>query len=93
MSLEWALAESDPESLELLLALVGPEAPPVEGLRRKVLRLRALLESMLVGKLVLVSMLVPVPVPDVAPMVRPPVPAYRTARVTEAPSVDPPPFR
>ena len=44
VSPEWAPAELDPKSPELLLALVGLEAPPIEGSRRKVLRSLALLE-------------------------------------------------
>ena len=93
MSSEWAPGGSDPELPELLLALVGPESPPTKGSRRKVLRLREFLESTQAGKLVPVSRLVPVPVPDVATMVRPPVPAFRAARVVEDPSADPLPFR
>ena len=71
VSPEWAPAESDSESLELLPAPVGLEAPPVEGSGRKVLRLRALLEWMLAGKLVLVLLLVSDPVPGIARMARP----------------------
>ena len=80
MSPEWAPAELDPESSELLPASVVPKAPPVEGSRWKVLRSRALLESMLTGKSVLVSLLVLDPIPDIARMARPPILAYRTKR-------------
>ena len=85
MSPEWARAESDLESMKLLPAPVGPEAPPIEGWRRKVLRSQALLESMLAGKPVSVSLLVPNSVPSVAQMAWPPVLAYRTKGVREAP--------
>ena len=85
MSPEWAPAESDPESPELLLAPIGPEAPLVEGSGRKVLQSRALLESMLAGKSIPVLTLIPDLVRGVARMVRPPVLAYRTEGVRKAP--------
>ena len=77
MSPEWVPAESDPESPELLPTLVGPKAPLVKGSGRKVLRLRALLESMLAGKFVPVLTLVLDPVLGVAQMARPPILTYR----------------
>ena len=93
VSPEWALGVSDPEPPELLLAPVDPEAPPIEESGRKVLRSQALLESMLAGKSVPVSMLVPDPVPGVTQMVRPPVLAYHTGGVCGAPQADFPPSR
>ena len=92
MSPEWAPTKLDPQSPELLPALVGLEAPPVMGLGRKVLRLRVLLESMLAGKLVPVSTLVPDPVPGIARIARPPTLAYRAKVVREALSANSPPF-
>ena len=85
VSPEWAPAELDPESPELLPAPVGPRAPPVEGSGRKVLQSRALLESMLAGKSVPVLLLVPDTVSGVTRMARLPVLAYRTEGVRKAP--------
>ena len=89
VSPEWAPDGLDPESLKLLPTLVGVESPPVEGSRRKVLRLLALLELRLAGKLVPVWLLSD-PVPDVARMARPPVLAHCAKGVTGALSVDSP---
>ena len=50
VSPEWAPRESDPEPLELLLALVDPKAPPVEESGRKALRSRTFLELKLARK-------------------------------------------
>ena len=93
VSLEWAPGMSDSEPLELLLAPVDPKAPPIEESGRKVLRSQALLELKLAGKSVLISTLVPDPVPGVARMVRPPVLAHRTRGIYTAPQGDSTPSR
>ena len=89
MSPEWAPGGLDPESPELLPARVGAESPPVEGSRQKVVRLLALLELRLAGKLVPI-LLLPDPVPGVARMALPPALAHRAKAVTRAPSVGSP---
>ena len=89
VSPEWAPGGLGPESPELPLAPVGAELPPAEGLRQKVLRLLALLELKLTGKLVPVWLL-PDPVLGVAWMALPPALAHRAEAVTRVPSVGSP---